>query len=145
MHSVGNVLPSLVIGALVASCAANPVAVVKDLTAGDPAAPYLGMGQSEVIACAGQPHSQYRSGDNAETLTYRYSGVGPRPGADTKKWTCTANLLFDKGRLARVSFAHRDTRSPYEHLSEKNPQKAAKMKAEGSPTCAFSLPNCRRR
>jgi hypothetical protein len=144
MHSVRKVLPSLVIGALVASCGTNPVAVVKNITADDPAAPYLGMHQSEVIACAGQPHSQYRSGDNAETLTYRYSGAGPRPGADTKKWTCTANLLFDKGRLARVSFAHRDARSPNAHLSEKDPEKAAKMKAEGSPTCVFAPPNCRR-
>jgi hypothetical protein len=144
MHSVWNVLPSLLFGALVASCAgSNPVATIKDMTAGDPAAPYLGMSRSEVIACAGQPHSQYRSGDNAETLTYRYSGEGPRPGAD-KKWTCTANLLFDNARLARVSFAHRDARSPYAHLSEKDLEKAAKMKAEGSPTCVFTLPNCRR-
>ena len=123
MESFWNVLAGLVIGALVTSCAGtNPVAAIKDITVGDPAAPYLGMSQPEVIACAGQPYSQYRSGDNAETLTYRYSGAGPRPGVNTKTWTCTSNLLFDEGRLARVSFAHK--------------------KAEGS--CTFSLPNCRR-
>ena len=54
------------------------------------------------------------------------------------------DLLFDNARLARVSFAHRDARSPYAHLSEKDLEKAAKMKAEGSPTCVFTLPNGRR-
>jgi hypothetical protein len=110
--------------AFVASCAGvNPVDTIKDLTASDPAASYLGMGQAEVIACAGQPYSRFRSGNNAETLTYRYSGAGPQPGADTKTWTCAASLFFDEGRLARVTFANK--------------------KSGDSATCAFSLPNCR--
>jgi hypothetical protein len=125
MHFVWNGLLSLVIGASAASCAGvNPVNTIKDLTASDPAASYLGMSQSEVIACAGQPYSRFPSGNNAETLTYRYSGAGPQPGADTKTWTCAANLLFHEGRLARVSFANKKTGD--------------------SAICAFSLPNCRR-
>ena len=105
MHSVWNVLPSLLFGALVASCAgSNPVATIKDMTAGDPAAPYLGMSRSEVIACAGQPHSQYRSGDNAETLTYRYSGEGPRPGAEPRNGPVPRTFSsITRGLLASVS------------------------------------------
>ena len=118
-------LPSLVIGPLVAcGSGTNPVTTIKELAASDPAAPYLGMSQPQVIACAGQPHSRFRSGENAETLTYRYSGAGPRPGPETKTWTCTASLQFDEGRLTRVGFA---------------PKKVGE-----STTCVFSLPNCRR-
>ena len=50
----------------------------------DPAAPYLGMSQAEIIACAGEPHSRFESGSNKETLTYHYSGAGPVP-AETSK------------------------------------------------------------
>ena len=65
-RSVGNALPALLIGALVASCAVNPVDAIKEISAGNPAAPYLGMSLPEVIACAGEPHARYDSGDNAE-------------------------------------------------------------------------------
>ena len=38
----------------------------------DPAAPYLGMSQAEIVACAGEPHSPaIESGAEAETLTYQ--------------------------------------------------------------------------
>ena len=50
----------------------------------DPAAPYLGMSQAEIIACAGEPHSRFESGSNKETLTYHYSGAGPVPAEKSK-------------------------------------------------------------
>jgi hypothetical protein len=139
----------------------------------DPAAPYLGMSQAEVIACAGEPHSRYQSGAQKETLTYHYSGEGPVPAepakSDEKKpdekkkkssiasifskdkkkkgdkdWTCSASLVFESGRLIRVSFAHKDVRSPYQWQSEKDPKKAEAMRNEDVPTCTFSLPKCAR-
>lgn len=169
-------LASLAAALLLASCA-NPQATLKNIAYGDPAKSYLGMSKAEIVACAGPPHSTYRSGATAETLTYHYSGAGPQPGAsgasaksddkkddktDDKKddkvteglfggskkkdkdWTCTASLVFENGRLARVSFAHKDTRSPYQWQSEKNPKKREAMRKEEVPTCDFSLPGCRR-
>jgi hypothetical protein len=159
--------------------------------AADPARPYLGMSKEEIIACAGEPYAKYRSGAEAETLTYHYSGAGPVPGppgekkkkdsglagffgdkkdkkdkkdgevADaaaggekkTKKdkkdkkdggWTCTASLIFENGRLARVAFAHKDVRSPYDWQKEKDPEKQAALRNAPLPTCTFSLPNCAR-
>jgi hypothetical protein len=131
----------------------------------DPATPYLGMSKSEIIACAGEPYARYQSGARAETLTFHYSGAGPVPappgekkkdkpsffGIDKKKgdknkgdkgWTCSASLVFENDRLVRVSFAHKDVRSPYEWQSEKNPKKAEKMRKAEVPTCTFSLPRC---
>ena len=130
----------------------------------DPAGPYLGMTQVEIIACAGEPHSRYPSGAQAETFVYHYSGDGPvpsepdksaekkkdKPGlfsSDKKKkedksWTCTASIVFENGRLARVTFAHKDVRSPYAWQSQSDPKKAEKLRNEEVPTCTFSLPNC---
>jgi len=132
----------------------------------DPAAPYLGMTQAEIIACAGEPHARYRSGANAETLSYRYSGAGPvpaEPGKTEKKkkksiadvfgdkkkkknknWTCSASLVFERGKLVSVSYAHKDVRSPYAWQSEKDPKKQEAMRKEKVPTCTFSLPRCTR-
>jgi len=139
----------------------------------DPAAPYLGMSQAEIIACAGAPHSRFESGADKETLTYRYSGEGPVPadksksdgkksdekkdekkkissifGKDKKKedknWTCSASLVFEAGKLVRVNFSHRDVRSPYDWQSEKDEKKAEQMRKEGVPSCGFSLPRCAR-
>jgi hypothetical protein len=163
--------------------------------AADPAKPYLGMSREAIVACAGEPYAKYKSGAEAETLTYHYSGAGPVPGppgekkkkqgglagffpggdkADKKDekgkkdkegdtsdasqprvkgsgkkgkkkdsgWTCTASLVFENGLLARVSFAHKDVRSPYEWQSEKNPKKQEEMRNAPIPTCTFSLPNC---
>jgi hypothetical protein len=157
-------LASLAAALLLASCA-NPQATLQNIAYGNPAKPYLGMSKAEIVACAGQPHSTYKSGAQAETLTYQYSGAGPQPAApgaspksddkkkeglfgDSKKkdkdkdWTCTASLVFENDRLARVSFAHKDTRSPYEWQKEKNLKKAEEMRKEGVPTCSFSLPGC---
>ena len=178
--------------------------------AADPARPYLGMSKEAIIACAGEPYAKYKSGAEAETLTYHYSGAGPVPappgekkkkqgglanffpnGKDEKDeqaeagaasedasasdnktgkkkdetaeagdasekinkrgkkgkkkdggWTCTASLVFESGRLAQVSFAHKDVRSPYDWQKEKNPQKQEAMRNKPLPTCTFSLPNC---
>jgi hypothetical protein len=129
--------------------------------AADSARPYLGMSKEAIIACAGEPYAKYKSGANAETLTYHYSGAGPVPGApgekkkdklsilggkDKKKgdkgWSCTASLVFESGQLARVSFAHKDTRSPYAWQKEKDPKKREALRNAEVPTCSFSLPNC---
>jgi hypothetical protein len=139
-------------------------ALIPAAQAADPAKPYLGMSKEEIIACAGEPHATMKRGGATETLTYRYSGAGPVPAPpDEKKkkskpsffgddkgkkkdkdWTCTATLVFEDGRLARVNFAHKDARSPYAWQSEKNPEKAEAMRKEPVPTCDFSLPNCAR-
>jgi hypothetical protein len=131
--------------------------------AADPAQPYLGMSKEAIVACAGEPHAKYKSGANAETFTYRYSGAGPVPaapgekkkdkpsilgGKDKKKgdkgFSCAASLVFEGGRLARVSFAHKNTRSPYAWQKEKDPKKREAMRKADVPTCNFSLPNCAR-
>ncbi len=154
--------------------------------AADPAKPYLGMTKEAVLACAGEPYAKYRSGAEAETLTYHYSGAGPVPAAPGEKkkkdsglagffpggdkkdkkekkadqtgdagetgaksetadasepgakkgkkkkkdsgWTCTASLVFESGLLARVSFAHKDVRSPYDWQKEKDPKKREAMR-----------------
>ena len=104
----------------------------------DPATPYLGMTEVQIIACAGEPHSRYKSGTEKETLTYHYSGPGPVPAEksrgeekklgekesesifskfkskEDKNWTCSASLVFENGKLVRVSFAHKNVRSPYQ-------------------------------
>ena len=156
---------------LAASCAALGAGLVTAAHGRDPAAPYLGMSQAEIVACAGEPHARYRSGADAETLTFHYSGAGPVPAQagksekkdkkekkksvadifgdkkDKKKdkdWTCTASLKFEQGRLVSVAFAHKDVRSPYEWQSEKDPKKQEAMRKEEVPTCTFSLPNCHR-
>ena len=145
---------------------------VTSAPARDPAAPYLGMTQAEIIACAGEPHARFRSGANAETLTYRYSGAGPVPAEpaktnekdkskekkssiadifgdkkdnkNDKDWTCSASLKFEDGRLVSVNFAHKDVRSPYAWQAEKDPKKQEAMRKEEVPTCTFSLPRCSR-
>ena len=53
--------------------------------AADPAKPYLGMTKEAILACAGEPYAKYRSGAEAETLTYHYSGAGPVPAAPGEK------------------------------------------------------------
>jgi hypothetical protein len=140
----------------------GPQSTLQSIAYGDPAKPYIGMSRSEIVSCAGQPHSRYRSGESSETFTYRYSGAGPVPGAapkpaDKKKpfgggssssgskdWTCTASLVFENDRLTRVSFAHKEVRSPYAWQSEKDPEKQAELRNTEVPTCSFSLPGCRR-
>ena len=148
------------------------VGLVTAAEARDPAAPYLGMTKDEVIACAGEPHARMRSGENAETLIYRYSGAGPVPAEPSKEkdkekskekkssiadifgdkkgkkkdkdWTCSASLKFESGTLVSVNFAHKDVRSPYAWQAEKDPEKQEAMRKEELPTCTFSLPGCAR-
>jgi hypothetical protein len=131
--------------------------------AADPARPYLGMSKEQIIACAGEPHAKLKRGADGETLTYRYSGAGPVPAAPGEKkkqkdglsalidkgkkkgdksWSCIASLVFEKDRLVRVTFAHKDARSPYAWQSVKDPKKQEAMRNEEVPTCDFSLPNC---
>ena len=201
----------LVIAATVAGLIGSALLILA-AEAADPAKPYLGMSKEAIIACAGEPYAKYKSGAEAETLTYHYSGAGPVPappgekkkkqgglanffpGGDKKDkqdeqaeagaasedasesdnktgkkkdetaeagdasekvnkrgkkgkkkdggWTCTASLVFESGRLAQVSFAHKDVRSPYDWQKEKNPQKQEAMRNKPLPTCTFSLPNC---
>ena len=74
----------------------------------------------------GRPANVYSHG-SGETLVYHYNGAGPVPGAEPKKkkkdddpfkrssggdWTCTASLVFENGRLERVTYAHKDVVSP---------------------------------
>jgi hypothetical protein len=145
--------------------------LVTSAPARDPAAPYLGMTQAEILACAGEPHARLRMGANAETLTYHYSGAGPVPaepakpgekdkskdkkssiadlfgdkkGKKNKDWTCSASLRFEDGKLVSVNFAHKDVRSPYEWQAEKDPIKQEAKRKEEMPTCTFSLPRCTR-
>jgi hypothetical protein len=66
------------------ACALLSALLLTPVEARDPAAPYLGMTEAEIIACAGKPHARYRSGAEAETLTYRYSGAGPVPAEEKK-------------------------------------------------------------
>ena len=199
---------------LAASLCCGLSLLIPAAEAADPAKPYLGMSKEAILACAGEPYGKYKSGSNAETLTYHYSGAGPVPGppgqknkkkqgglggffaggekADTtdkkdktepkadqsgdapdqtehkektadaseagskggkggkknkKKdsgWTCTASLVFEDGTLARVSFAHKDVRSPYDWQKEKNPKRQEELRNAPLPTCTFSLPNCTR-
>jgi hypothetical protein len=203
----------LVLAATVAGLIGTALLILA-AEAADPARPYLGMSKEAIIACAGEPYAKYRSGAEAETLTYHYSGAGPVPAppgekkkkesglagffpadkdkkdkqdeqaeagaaseeaaeADNKTgkkkdetaeagdasekvnkrgkkkgakkdsgWTCTASLVFESGRLAQVSFAHKDVRSPYDWQKEKNPEKQEAMRNKPLPTCTFSLPNC---
>ncbi len=148
--------------ALALAACANPQGTIHNLTTSDPTKAYIGMSKSELIACAGPPHARYASGSNSETLTYQYDGAGPRPGAkpppqkSEKKpglagafkkdsggkndWTCTASLAFENDRLVRLAYAHKDVRSPYAYLSERDPEKAKELKNTPVPSCTFVLP-----
>jgi hypothetical protein len=163
MRSLTGRLVRLAFAAGIVSLCASGIAAARD-----PAAPYLGMTKAQILACAGEPHSRFKSGAAKETLTYHYSGAGPvpvpaqEPNAEEKKsgekesksifskfrkkedknWTCSASLVFENDKLVRVTFAHKDVRSPYQWQSEKDPEKAEKMRKEGVPTCTFSLPRC---
>ena len=120
------------------------------------------MSKEEIIACAGAPSSSYTR-NTGETLVYHYNGPGPVPGADKKAekkkkdeggsilggrkssgdWTCSASLVFEDGRLTRVTYAHRDVVSPYEQ--KRDPTTGKKEYVTPPEPCHFSLPNCVRR
>ena len=170
MHLLRALLAAFAASLLVASCA-NPTATLKHIAYGDPAAPYLGMSKTDIIACAGQPHSRYQSSGATETLTYHYQGAGPVPGEapkaeekgkseekkkggilgglkkDDKNWTCTASLVFENDHLIKVNFAVKDVQSPYAYQGGKSAKERQKNSGEGpteQPTCTFSLPRCLR-
>ena len=42
------------------------------------------MSVTDILACAGEPHSRFESGPNRETLTFRYTGAGPVPAEKSK-------------------------------------------------------------
>ena len=139
----------------------SPFDSVERMVESDPAKPYLGMSKAEVIACAGSPASTYGT-KTGETLVFRYSGAGPVPGQKPDKakeeedkggsplsrkksdkgWTCSASLVFEGGKLSRVTFAHKDAVSPYEQ--KKNAKTGEKTYVTPPPPCAFSLPSCPR-
>jgi hypothetical protein len=116
------------------------------------------MSKEEITACAGAPASSY-STNSGETLVYHYNGAGPVPSAEKKKkdeggsilggrksskdWTCSASLVFEGGRLTRVTYAHRDVVSPYEQ--KRDPTTGKKEYVTPPEPCSFSLPNCVRR
>jgi len=75
---------SLVLAAGLAVLAGSALLVVAAYAA-DPAKPYLGMTKEAILACAGEPYAKYRSGADAETLTYHYSGAGPVPAPPGQK------------------------------------------------------------
>ena len=146
------------------------ILLVAAADAADPARPYLGMSKDAIVACAGEPYGRYKSGANAETLTYHYSGAGPVPAEakpDKKKsggkseekkpglfggiekkgdkdWTCTASLVFENDRLVRVNFAHKDVESPYAYQAKKDKAGNEAKPPEEIKTCVFSLPRCAR-
>ena len=73
-------LATLVLVSAGAGLYAGAGAVAKQ----DPAAPYLGMSVTAILACAGEPHSRFESGPNKETLVFRYTGTGPVPAEKAK-------------------------------------------------------------
>jgi hypothetical protein len=139
-------------------CGSGPEDAYKQFTRIDHSKPYIGMSKAEVLKCAGQPRARLPASGGAETLVYHYSGAGPVPsgGGDKKSSNpfskkkkkgdteCTASLVFENERLIRVSYAHKNARSPYDWQGEKDPKKAEAMRRAPLPTCAFSLPRCPR-
>ena len=66
------------------SAGAGLYAAVGAVAKQDPAAPYLGMSVTDILACAGEPHSRFESGPDKETLVFRYTGAGPVPAEKAK-------------------------------------------------------------
>jgi hypothetical protein len=158
MRVFRGVLP-LLLACLCASACQAPRSTLERALSADPVEPYRGMSKEEIAACAGAPSSSY-STNSGETLVYHYNGDGPVPGANkgaekkkegssifTKKssgdWTCSASLVFEGGRLTRVTYAHRDVVSPYEQ--KRDPTTGKKEYVTPPEPCHFSLPNCVRR
>jgi len=74
MRSLSGRLVRFAFTAGIVSLFASGIAAARNL-----AAPYLGMTEAQIIACAGEPHSRFKSGAETKTLTYHYSGAGPVP------------------------------------------------------------------
>jgi len=156
MRVVRAMLAILAAGLGASSCQA-PVQTFERNFLADPAKPYVGMTKEQVIACAGTPSGRYNT-NTGETLVYHYSGAGPVPQAAPKKdeskqtspfgkkksdkdYDCNASLVFEGGRLTRVTFAPRLAVSPYE--TKTDPKTHEKIPVEQPKPCSFSLPNCR--
>jgi len=92
---------------VLASAGAGPYATAGVLSKPDPAAPYLGMSVTAILACAGEPHSRFESGPNKETLVFRYSGTGPVPAEKTDGKTSGGKKSADKQADATKSDAGR--------------------------------------
>jgi hypothetical protein len=154
MRVVRAMLAILAAGLGASSCQAPRATFER--TFFDPAKPYVGMTKEQVIACAGAPAGRYNT-NTGETLVYHYSGAGPVPTAAPKKqddakanpfrskksdknYDCNASLVFEGGRLTRVTFAPRLAVSPYE--TKKDPKTREKVPVEQPKPCSFSLPNC---
>jgi hypothetical protein len=147
-------ISALLTAGLSASGCQAPRATLERTIFSDPAKPYLGMSKAEIVACAGTPSGSYAH-NTGETLTYHYSGAGPVPSAEKKKedssnplarpksdknWACSASLVFENGKLARVTFAPREVVSPYTQKTD--PKTHEKVYVTPPPPCAFALPNC---
>jgi hypothetical protein len=154
MRVVRAMLAILAAGLGASSCQAPRATFER--TFFDPAKPYVGMTKEQVIACAGAPAGRYNT-NTGETLVYHYSGAGPVPTAAPKKqddakanpfgskksdknYDCNASLVFEGGRLTRVTFAPRLAVSPFE--TKKDPKTREKVPVEQPKPCSFSLPNC---
>ena len=154
MRVVRAMLAILAAGLGASSCQAPRATFER--TFFDPAKPYVGMTKEQVIACAGAPAGRYNT-NTGETLVYHYSGAGPVPTAAPKKqddaeanpfgskksdknYDCNASLVFEGGRLTRITFAPRLAVSPYE--TKKDPKTREKVPVEQPKPCSFSLPNC---
>ena len=151
-----RLLPAiLAVGLGVSACQA-PVQNFERTFLADPAKPYVGMTKEQIIACAGTPAGRYNT-NTGETLVYHYNGAGPVPTAAPKKqddakanpfgskksdknYDCNASLVFEGGRLTRVTFTPRLAVSPYE--TKKDPKTGEKVPVEQPKPCSFSLPNC---
>jgi hypothetical protein len=57
MRSLTGRLVRLAFAAGIVSLCASGIAAARD-----PAAPYLGMTKAQILACAGEPHSRFKSG-----------------------------------------------------------------------------------
>jgi len=64
MRSLSGGLVRLAFAAGIVSLCASGIAAARD-----PGAPYLGMTEAQIIACAGEPHSRFKSGAETKTLT----------------------------------------------------------------------------
>jgi len=160
MRSLTGRLVRLAFAAGIVSLCASGIAAARD-----PAAPYLGMTKAQILACAGSRIRVLRAAPQKRRLPITILAMpvpAQEPNAEEKKsgekesksifskfkkkedknWTCSASLVFENDKLVRVTFAHKDVRSPYQWQSEKDPKKTEKMRKEGVPTCAFSLPRC---
>ena len=91
---------------VLASAGAGPYATAGVLSKPDPAAPYLGMSVTAILACAGEPHSRFESGPNKETLVFRYTGTGPVPAEKTDGKTSGGKKSADKQADATKSDAN---------------------------------------